>query len=56
MKRELRGKKTACSTIFLEHVTNGLQQVLEQWMERCKKCIDCQEKYFDKETVTAAPP
>jgi hypothetical protein len=39
MKRELRGKKTACSTILLKLATNGLQHVFEKWVERCKKCI-----------------
>jgi hypothetical protein len=55
MKRELRGKKTACSTIFLKLVANGLQHVFEKWVERCKNCIACQGRYFEKETVTAAP-
>jgi hypothetical protein len=27
--------------------------VFENWVERCKKCIACQERYFEKETVTA---
>jgi hypothetical protein len=52
---ELRGKKTACSTIFLKLVANGLQHVFEKWMERCKKRIACQGRYFEKETVTAPP-
>jgi hypothetical protein len=34
-------------------VINGLQQVFEKWVERCKKSIVCQGKYFEKETVTA---
>jgi hypothetical protein len=34
---------------------NGLQHVFEKWVERCKKCIDCQGRYFEKETVTAPP-
>jgi hypothetical protein len=55
MKRELRGKTTACSTIFLKLAANGLQHVFEKWVERCKKCIACQGKYFEKETVTAPP-
>jgi hypothetical protein len=53
MKRELRGKKTACSTILLKLGANGLQHVFEKWVERCKKCIACQGRYFEKETVTA---
>jgi hypothetical protein len=28
---------------------------VKKWVERCKKCIVCQEKYFEKETVTAPP-
>jgi hypothetical protein len=54
MKRELRGKKTACSTI-LEIVANGLQHVFEKWVERCKNYIACPGGYFEKETVTAPP-
>jgi hypothetical protein len=61
MKRELRGKKfpsdqevkTACSTILLKLAANGLQHVFEKWVERCKKCIACRRRYFEKETVTA---
>jgi hypothetical protein len=36
-------------------VINGLQHVFEKWVERCKKCIACQGRYFKKETVTAPP-
>jgi hypothetical protein len=36
-------------------VINGLQQVFEKWVERCKKCIACQGRYFEKDTVTAPP-
>jgi hypothetical protein len=28
-------------------VINGLQHVLEKWVERCNKCIVCQGKYFE---------
>jgi hypothetical protein len=50
MRRELLGKKfrsdekvkTACSTILLKLAANDLQQVIEKWVERCKKCIACQ--------------
>jgi hypothetical protein len=55
MKRELRGKKTACSTILLKLAANGLQHVFENWVERCKKGIACQGRYFEKETITAPP-
>jgi hypothetical protein len=27
--------------------------VFEKWVERFKKCIACQGRYFEKETVTA---
>jgi hypothetical protein len=36
-------------------VINGLQHVFEKWVERCKKWIACQGRYFGKETVTAPP-
>jgi hypothetical protein len=55
MRRELRGKKTACSTILRKLVANVLQHVLEKWVEPYKKCIACQGRYFEKETVTAPP-
>jgi hypothetical protein len=29
-------------------VINGLQHVFEKWVERCKMCIACQERYFEK--------
>jgi hypothetical protein len=34
-------------------VINGLEYVFEKWVERCKKCIACQGRYFEKETVIA---
>jgi hypothetical protein len=37
-------------------VINGLQHVFEKWVERCKKCIACQGRYFEKQIVTAPPP
>jgi hypothetical protein len=60
MKRELRARsdqevKTACSTILLKLAANGLQNVFEKWVERCKKCIACQGMYFGKDTITALP-
>jgi hypothetical protein len=55
MKRELRGMKTACSTILLKLAANGLQHVFEKCVERCKKRIAWQGRYFEKETVTAPP-
>jgi len=36
-------------------VFNGLQHIFEKWVERCKKRIACQGRYFEKETVTAPP-
>jgi hypothetical protein len=47
--------KTACSIILLGLAANGLQHIFEKWVERCKKCIACQGRYFEKETVTAPP-
>jgi hypothetical protein len=29
--------------------------VFEKWVERCKKCIACQGRYFEEETVIAPP-
>jgi hypothetical protein len=37
-------------------VMNGLHYVFEKWVERCKKCIACQGRYFEKEIVPAPPP
>jgi hypothetical protein len=34
-------------------VINGQQHAFEKLLERCKKCIACQGRYFEKETVTA---
>jgi hypothetical protein len=34
-------------------VINGLQHVFEKWVERCKKFIAYQGRYFEKDTVTA---
>jgi len=36
-------------------VINGLQHVFEDGVERCKKCIAFQGRYFEKETATAPP-
>jgi hypothetical protein len=36
-------------------VINGLQHIFEKGVERCKKCIAYQGKYFEKETVTSPP-
>jgi hypothetical protein len=36
-------------------VVNGLQHVFEKWVERCKRRIACQGRYFKRETVTAPP-
>jgi hypothetical protein len=60
MKRELRARsdkvvKTACSTILLKLAVKGLQHVFQKWVERYKKCIACQGRYFEKVTVTALP-
>jgi hypothetical protein len=45
--------KTSCSTILLKLAANGLQHVFEKWVERCEKCISCQGRYLEKETVIA---
>jgi predicted alpha/beta hydrolase family esterase len=36
-------------------VMNWLHHVFEKWVERCKKCIACQERCFGKETVITPP-
>jgi hypothetical protein len=63
VKRELRGTKfrsdkeikISCSTVLLKLAANGLQHVFEKRVDHYKKCISCQERYFEKETVTAPP-
>jgi len=45
--------KTSCSTILLKLAANDLQHVFEKWVDRCERCIACQERYFEEETVTA---
>jgi hypothetical protein len=47
--------KTACSTTLLKLAANGVQHVFEKWVQRCKKYIACQGRYFEKDTVTAPP-
>jgi hypothetical protein len=47
--------KTSCSIKLLKIAPNGLQHVFEKWVERCKKCIACQERNLEKEAVTAPP-
>jgi hypothetical protein len=34
--------------LLLKLAANGLQHVIEKWVERCEKCIACQGKYFEK--------
>jgi hypothetical protein len=48
-------QETACSTILLKLAANGMQHVFEKWVERYNKCIACQGRYFEKETVIAPP-
>jgi hypothetical protein len=36
-------------------VINILRHVFKKWVEHCKKCITCQGRYFEKETVTTPP-
>jgi hypothetical protein len=52
---EIKEARTACCTILLKLAASGLQQVFEKWVERYKKCIACQGRYYEKETVTAPP-
>jgi len=33
----------------------GLQHVFEKWVERCKKCMAFQGRYFEKGTITELP-
>jgi hypothetical protein len=40
--------KTVCFTILTKLAASGLQHVFEKWVERCKKCITFQGKYFKK--------
>jgi hypothetical protein len=47
MKRELEARNF--------EVINGPQHFFEKWVERCKKCIACQGRYFEKDTITAPP-
>jgi transposase len=37
MKRELRGKKTACSTVLLKHAEKDLQHLFEKWVNVVRK-------------------
>jgi hypothetical protein len=34
--------------LLLKLAANGLHHILEKWVERCKKCIACQGRYFEK--------
>jgi hypothetical protein len=40
---------------FSNHEKGALRRVFKKWVERCKKCIISQGKYFEKETVTTPP-
>jgi hypothetical protein len=55
MKMEFLASKDACSTIVLKLAENDVDHVFEKWKKRFNKCIDCQGRYFQKETVTAPP-
>jgi hypothetical protein len=54
-EKQTRKAKIACSTNLLELAANGLQHVFENQVERFKKCIACQGRYFEKKTVTEPP-
>jgi hypothetical protein len=47
--------KTVCSTLLLKFTAYGLLNVSDKWVKRCKKCIACRGKYFEKETYTSPP-
>jgi hypothetical protein len=49
------GPRKGSSEAISFEVIIGLQQVFEKWVERCKKCVTYQGRYFEKETVTAPP-
>jgi hypothetical protein len=49
MAEELRGP----SEKFVESPYDSVY-VLEKWVACCKKFLACQERYFEKETVTAS--
>jgi len=53
--RSYQNVKTACSTILLKLRGHGLHHLFEKWVESYKKCIACQGRYLEKETVTAPP-
>jgi hypothetical protein len=41
---------------LLCHPKKGsFKTIITSWVELCKKCVACQGKYFEKETVTALP-
>jgi hypothetical protein len=44
-----------CSTIPKCVLLNDRNSVFKKWVEHCKKCIACQGRYSEKETVTAPP-
>jgi hypothetical protein len=45
--------KKGAPRLVLKLAANGLQHVFEMWVERRKKYIAYQGRYFEKETVTA---
>jgi hypothetical protein len=36
-------------------MVNSLQRVFEKCVQHCRKCIACQGRYFEKETITTPP-
>jgi hypothetical protein len=54
-KRFRDGETNVKGQNLLKLEANGLQHVFEKWVERCKKCVAWQGRYFEKETVTAPP-
>jgi hypothetical protein len=43
------------SVIIKRVIFNDCNSIFENWVEHCKKCVACQGRYFEKETVTAPP-
>jgi len=58
-KRQLRGKRfssddelrNATAAVLKGMLQNNLFHVFESFIKRCKKCIQCEECYFEKEKI-----
>ena len=59
LKRQLRGKRfssddevrNAMATVLKGMLQNNLFHVFELFIKRCKKCIQCEGRYFEKEKI-----